>query len=64
MAITKVWIEDDCTLCSLCEATCPQVFEMGDEKAEVVEGADLASNEECIKEAAEECPVEVIKFEE
>ena len=63
MAITKVWIEEGCTSCGLCEETCPEVFEMPEE-AIVKEGADFSANEDCIKEAAEECPVEVIHYEE
>lgn len=64
MTIQKVWIEDDCTLCGVCVSTCPDVFEMGDESAQVIEGADLDANADCIREAAEACPVEVIKFKE
>lgn len=63
MAIKKVWIEEGCTSCGLCEGLCPAVFEVPDE-AIVVEGANFAVNEEGIKEAAESCPVEVIKFSE
>jgi ferredoxin len=63
MAIKKVWIEDGCTSCGLCEETCPEVFEMQDE-AVVKPGADLESNEDCIREAAEDCPAEVIKYVE
>lgn len=63
MAIIKVWIEEGCTSCGLCEEICGEVFEMPDE-AQVKEGANFAANEECIKEAAEECPVEIIKYEE
>ena len=63
MAIKKVWIENDCTACGLCEETCPDVFQL-DETAQVKEGADYDANEELIKQAAEECPVEVIKCEE
>jgi len=62
MAITKVWIEDGCTACGLCEDTCPDVFEM-DELAEVKKNVNAADFESGIIEAAEECPVEVIKFE-
>lgn len=62
MSIQKVWIEEGCTACALCEDICPDVFEMEDE-AVVKEGADFASNEDGIKEAAESCPVEVIKYE-
>ncbi len=62
MAIKKVWIEDGCTVCMLCEDTCPEVFEV-DDTARVKEGADFDANEDCIKESAEECPAEVIKYE-
>ena len=63
MGIKKVYIEDGCTACGLCEELCPEVFEMPDE-AQVKEDADFASNEDCIIEAAESCPVEVIQYEE
>ena len=63
MAIVKVSVEDGCTACGLCEETAPDVFEVND-TAHVKEGADLDLNEELIKQAAEECPVEVIKVEE
>lgn len=64
MAITNVWIEADCTACELCVDTCPEVFEMGDEIAQVIQGADFSRNNDCIREAAEDCPAEVIKFDE
>lgn len=62
MAITKVWIEEDCTACGLCEDICPEVFVVED-IATVIEGADFNKNEDGIIEAAESCPVEVIKYE-
>jgi len=64
MAIVRVWIEEGCTECGLCAETCPEVFQLGDEGATVSTGADLVANEELIKEAVEECPVEIIAFEE
>ena len=63
MAITKVWVEEGCTACNLCEDTCPEVFEI-DEYSEVKPDAVFAGNEDSIKEAAENCPVEVIQFTE
>lgn len=62
MSIKKVWIEEDCTSCGLCEDICPDVFEMED-IAIVKKGVDFSKFEDEIKEAAENCPVEVIKYE-
>ena len=62
MALRKVWIEDGCTACGLCEEICPEVFKVEDE-AVVKNGVDFSKYEDEIKEAADNCPVEVIKFE-
>ena len=64
MTISKVWIDDECTLCGVCEDLCPDVFSMGDETTTIIEGADLEGNADCIREAADNCPVEIIKFED
>jgi ferredoxin len=61
MAIKKVWIEEGCTACGLCEDICPEVFKVED-VATVIEGVNYDDYEEQIKEAAESCPVEVIKY--
>ena len=63
MAISKVWIEDGCIVCNACEDICPDVFNVTDDTCEVNKSADLEANEELIIEAAESCPVEVIKYE-
>ena len=64
MAIERVWInEDECTGCGLCETTCPDVFELGDDIASVKGDADLSAHEELINQAVEECPVEAIQTE-
>ena len=64
MAITGVTIDTDtCTACGLCEETCADVFEVGD-TAVVKGGADLAANEDAIREAVEGCPVECITVQE
>ena len=65
MAITKVWIEEGCTACGLCEEICPEVFELGDRDEAIVKpDAKFDGYEDEIKESAESCPVEVIQFEE
>jgi ferredoxin len=63
MAIENITINDECTACELCVGICPDVFEMSDEKAQVISGADFVANEECIEEAVESCPVEAIEVE-
>ena len=62
MALNKVWIEEGCTVCGLCEEICSEVFKMEDE-ATVIEGVNYDNFEKQIKEAAESCPVEIIKYE-
>ena len=65
MAIKKVWIEEGCIADGICQDICPEVFgENDDGTAFVKEDADLNANEDSIKEAAEDCPVEVIKYDE
>jgi ferredoxin len=61
VAISSVVIEEGCTACALCEQICPEVFEMVDDLAKVKAGADFNANEEKVREAADSCPVTVIK---
>jgi ferredoxin len=63
MAIKKVWIEEGCSSCGLCEDICPEVFKLED-VAIVIEGVNFADHEDKIKEAADSCPMEVIKYSE
>ena len=63
MAIKKVWIEEGCTSCGLCEDICPEVFIIED-LATVIEGVNFNDFESGIIESAESCPVEVIKYEQ
>jgi ferredoxin len=62
MSITKVWIEEGCIACGSCEQICPEVFVVTDQ-SRIIEGVNLSDYEPQIKEAAEFCPVEVIKYE-
>ncbi|OHB59683.1 MAG: ferredoxin [Planctomycetes bacterium RBG_13_44_8b] len=59
----KVRIDDSCTACGLCVETCPEVFEMGDEHAEVITEQVPPQFEDAVQQAADECPVEAIEVE-
>ena len=64
VAITKVWIEQGCVSCGNSEGNCPGVFKLKDGMATVLENVNYSGLEEKIIDAAESCPVEVIKYEE
>ena len=66
MAIKRVWIEEGCISCGMSEMNCPEVFKVDDEQdsSTVIEGVDYSLYEAKIREAAEACPAEVIKYEE
>jgi len=59
----KVRIEDTCTACGLCCDTCPDVFEMGDDIAQVKVAEVPAELEDSVQQATDECPVEAIIIE-
>jgi ferredoxin len=59
--LSKVWIEEGCIVCDACETISPEVFEVVDGGCLVRTGAPL-ENGLNIQEAAEACPVEIIKF--
>lgn len=60
----KVKIDaDTCTACGLCSDSVPEVFKMGDDNAEVVSATVSSAQEEAVREAAEDCPVEAIIIE-
>jgi ferredoxin len=59
-----VTIEDSCTACGLCADACPEVFELGDEIAQVIVDSVPQDYEEAVQQAAEECPVEAIILQE
>ena len=60
----NVRIEDTCTACGLCVDTCPEVFEMGDDMAEVIVDEVPVELEDAVEQAADECPVEAIIVED
>lgn len=67
--VTKVWIAPGCIICDACETASPDVFEVRhDENTCVIRPAALETaftkpRTKSIIEAAEECPVDVIKFD-
>lgn len=68
MTIKRVWIEDGCIACNLCEDLCPEVFEVpagGECQTTAEYKARLGDPERdtIIQEAVESCPVEVIQIE-
>ncbi len=66
-AILKVWIEPGCIVCNACESNCPEVFHVGAESStirpEALDVELLRSLAASIRDAAADCPAEVIKFE-
>lgn len=64
--IKKVWIEEGCISCKLCQDIAPDVFLVEDDEDCVVrpEAAKLfAPQDDDIQQAADDCPVEVIQVE-
>ncbi len=56
----RVRVEDTCTACEQCVETCPEVFQMGDQMAEVIVDEVPPEYEDAVQQAADECPVEAI----
>ena len=59
--IMKVTITDACIACGACESVCDAVFSVED--VAVVNADAVAGNEDCVKEAADCCPVNAIEVE-
>lgn len=57
----KVKVEDGCIACGACESICDAVFTVEDKA--VVNEAAVAANADCVKEAADACPVGAIVVE-
>ena len=56
-------VDDNCTACGICCETCPEVFQMGDDIAEVITNPIPKEAEVAAQQAADDCPVEAITIE-
>jgi len=57
----NVIVNDSCIGCGACESICDAVFCVEDRAT--VKEAGIAGNEDCVKEAADACPVGAIEVE-
>jgi len=56
--------EETCIGCEVCVDTCPEVFEMADDKARAKANEVPKDVIESCREAVENCPVEAIQIED
>lgn len=56
--------EETCIGCEVCVDTCPEVFEMADDKARAKANEVPRDVIESCREAAENCPVEAIQIKD
>ena len=52
--------KETCIGCNLCVQTCPQIFKMDGDKAIAYVNSVSDGDEDCCRQAADECPVEAI----
>ena len=57
----KVNVNESCIACGACESICEAVFSVED--VAKVNASAVAANEDCVKEAADACPVGAIEIE-
>ncbi len=66
MTVRRIWIEEGCISCNLCEDLCPEIFHVPLGEVCVVKGDALTQATapkvaEQLEEARTQCPVEVIQ---
>jgi ferredoxin len=59
----KAHVTEDCISCGRCIEICPEVFEMGEDIAQVKVDVVPEGFEEATQEAADECPTNAIIVE-
>ncbi len=65
--IRRVWIEEGCIACKLCEDLVPDVFLVENDQDCVIKpdaAAHFTGKADDIRDAARDCPVEVIKIDD
>ncbi len=58
--------QKDCIGCGSCSAVCPNVFDLNDDNKAIIKDTNSdqgESDDECVQEAVDICPVDVIKVE-
>ena len=60
----KANVTEECIACELCVQMCPEVFEMGDEYAEVKTDPVTDEHADAVREAADACPTSAIEVED
>ena len=59
--------QEECIGCGSCSAVCPDVFDLNDDNKAIIKDTNSdqgESDDECVQEAVDICPVDVIKIEE
>lgn len=60
----KAKVTEECIACERCVEICPEVFQMGEDIAEVKVDEVPEGKEDAVRQAAEECPTSAIEVEE
>lgn len=60
----KAKINAGCIGCGMCSSLCPEVFRMNEDNLAEVYGEVTAAIEDSVKQARDNCPVQVIEIEE
>ncbi len=59
----KARVTEDCISCGRCVEICPEVFEMGEDRAQVKVDEIPEEYQDATQEAADECPTSAILVE-
>jgi ferredoxin len=60
----KAYVNEECILCGICVDMCPEIFELGDERAKVLAEEIPPEHQECCREAADDCPTDAIEIKD